>query len=128
MVYKLSATKKIEELVDRVESICQSNKLAILHDYVYHDVVESKGFPIDKKVYIYEVCQAKVASAIVMQNADFAAFMPCRIAIYEDLSGVSISMQNMEAMFETLDKSSEVYSAAIELYERLKKVLKDIIS
>ncbi|MDP3266283.1 MAG: DUF302 domain-containing protein [Sulfuricurvum sp.] len=64
--------------------------MVLLHHYNYHEVVASKGFPIDRKVYIYEVCQAKLASIMLTSNPHFAQFIPCHIVVYEE--GVSVSM------------------------------------
>ncbi len=126
MTYKISTSSKIEKIVASVEKSCENNKFALLHNYVYHEVVKSKGFPIDRKVFIYEICVAKVASLVLTKEPSFAPFMPCRIAIYEENDSVVISTQNMDMILNTLDKNSELFQSTSELFSNLKSLLNEI--
>ncbi|GIT99078.1 DUF302 domain-containing protein [Sulfurovum sp. TSL1] len=126
MTYKVESTKEIFEVVGVVEPACEKYNFALLHHYVYHEVVKDKGFPIKRKVYIYEVCQAKVAALVLTEEAQFAPFMPCRVAIYEDESNVVISTQNMQMLLDTLDKNTDLYVQTNTLFNTLKSLMKDL--
>jgi uncharacterized protein (DUF302 family) len=126
MTHKVESTKEISEVVGAVESACEKYNLALLHHYVYHEVVKDKGFPIKRKVYTYEVCQAKVAALVLTEEAQFAPFMPCRVAIYEDGSNVAISTQNMQMVLDTLDKNTDLYVQTNTLFNTLKSLMKDL--
>ncbi len=126
MTYKVHSSKDILKVVERVEEACKTYKFALLHDYVYHEVVESKGFPIKRKVYIYEVCQAKVAALVLTDEPSMAPFMPCRIAIYEEAEQVTISTQNMDMIINTLGDNTELYRQTSELFGILKSLMNDI--
>ncbi|WP_291105061.1 MULTISPECIES: DUF302 domain-containing protein [unclassified Flavobacterium] len=90
-------------------------------------MVESKGFPIERKVYIYEICQAKVAAAMLTDYPHFSIFMPCRIAIYEDNGKVVISTMNMEIMLKAVSSNKEFYKEATSLFGALKLLMKQIL-
>jgi len=126
MTYKVYSGKDISKVVEKVEAACERYKFALLHDYVYHEVVESKGFPIERKVYIYEVCQAKVAALVLTDEPSFAPFMPCRVAVYEEARQVTISTQNMEMMLDTLKDNTELYRQTSELFKTLKSLMHEI--
>lgn len=126
MTYKVHSSKDISKVVEKVEAACEKYKFALLHDYVYHEVVESKGFPIERKVYIYEVCQAKVAALVLTDEPSFAPFMPCRVAVYEEAGQVTISTQNMEMMLDTLKDNEELYRQTNELFGTLKSLMHEI--
>jgi len=126
MTYKVYSGKDISKVVEKVEAACERYKFALLHDYVYHEVVESKGFPIERKVYIYEVCQAKVAALVLTDEPSFAPFMPCRVAVYEEAGQVTISTQNMELMLNTLKDNTELYRQTSELFTTLKSLMHEI--
>lgn len=126
MTYNVKSTKEISEVVSAVESACEKYNFALLHHYVYHEVVKDKGFPIKRKVYIYEVCQAKVAALVLTEEVQFAPFMPCRVAIYEDESNVVISTQNMQIMLDTLDKKTNLYVQTNTLFNTLKSLMKNL--
>lgn len=82
--YQISSKLPIEKITEKVPAACEEKKFALLQTYVYHEIVESKGFPIDRKVFIYEICQAKTAAAMMTDFPNFAIFMPCKLAIYEN--------------------------------------------
>lgn len=126
MTYNVKSTKEISEVISAVESACEKYNFALLHHYVYHEVVKDKGFPIKRKVYIYEVCQAKVAALVLTEEVQFAPFMPCRVAIYEDESNVVISTQNMQIMLDTLDKKTNLYVQTNTLFNTLKSLMKNL--
>lgn len=127
MVYKVHTSKKIEDVVCEVQKACDDNKFALLHHYVYHEVVASKGFPITRKVYLYEVCVAKVAALVLTEEPTLAPFMPCRIAIYEEHNEVVVSTQNMQMMLDTFDANSDLYTQTSELFTKLILLMKTII-
>ena len=126
MTYKVHSSKDISKVISKVGDACDAHKFAFLHYYVYHEVVESKGFPIERKVYIYEVCQAKVAALVLTDEPSFSPFMPCRIAVYEEAGLVTISTQNMEMMLNTLKDNTELYRQTSELFRTLKSLMNDI--
>lgn len=127
MIYKLHTNKNIEDVVCEVQKACDDNKFALLHQYIYHEVVASKGFPIKRKVYIYEVCVAKVAALVLTEEPTLAPFMPCRIAIYEEHNEVVVSTQNMQMMLDTFNTNSDLYTQTSELFGNLKLLMKNII-
>lgn len=126
MTYRVSSTKNIHDITSQMQLLCDEYNLALLHHYVYHEVVEEKGFPIDRKVYIYEICQAKVAALVLTDEPDFAPFMPCRIAIYENNNHVDISTQNMQMMLNTLKGNQELYTQTSTLFNALKSLINTI--
>jgi len=126
MTYTVESEKNIEDIVTNVDALCTEHSLALLHQYIYHDVVKEKGFPIERKVYIYEVCQAKVAALVLKDEPDFAPFMPCRIAIYEKEDHNVISTQNMGMMLDTLKDNKALYLQTNTLFETLKSLMNQL--
>ena len=126
MTYKVMSNSEIMKVVSKVEEACEKFKFSVLHHYVYHEILETKGFPIRRKVYIYEVCQAKVAAMVLTDEPSFAPFMPCKIAVYEEAGITMISTQNMEMMLNTLKSNRELYRQTSELFETLKSLINDL--
>lgn len=125
-IYKIVSNKSIEQIIEKVPAACEEKKFALLQTYVYHEIVESKGFPIERKVYIYEVCQAKVAATMLTDYPHFSIFMPCRISIYEDKGKVVISTMNMEIMLNAVRSNKELYREATSLFGTLQLLMKEI--
>lgn len=124
--YKISSNLPIEQIAEKVPNACDQNKFALLQTYVYHEIVEKKGFPIDRKVFIYEVCQAKTAAGMLTGFPHFSIFMPCKLAIYEENGTVAISTMNMEMMLNAIGSNQELFTEASSLFNTLKKVMVEI--
>lgn len=123
---EFKSQRSIQSIVNDVEAACAEYGFSLLHHYNYHEVVASKGFPIDRKVYIYEVCQAKVASMMLTSNPHFSPFMPCRIAVYEDGDTTIISTQNMQMMIDSIESQMQLHVEAIGLFIALKEMMKKL--
>jgi len=123
LMYQVTSEKKIDDVVASIPTICQEHKFSLLNEYVYHQILDEKGFPIRRKAYVYEICQARVAAMVLTEEPGLAPFMPCRVAVYEDNAKTIISMQNMELSFNTLDKQSELYKETMNMFASLKKLM-----
>lgn len=124
--YKITSTKSINQIAEEIPTSCEQYKFALLQTYVYHEIVESKGFPIKRKVYIYEICQAKTAAAMLTDFPHFSIFMPCKLAIYEENGSTIISTMNMEIMLSAISSNLELFNEASSLYNTLKTLMKSL--
>ena len=120
---EFKSQRRIQSIIEDVEAVCAEYGFTLLHHYNYHEVVADKGFPIDRKVYIYEVCQAKLASMMLTTNPHFAPFMPCRIAVYEDGDATIISTQNMQMMIDLIQSQEQLHREAIGLFTALQNMM-----
>lgn len=126
ITYAISSKLPIGKIVEKIPAACEQNKFALLQTYVYHEIVAGKGFPIDRKVYIYEICQAKTAAKMLTHYPHFSIFMPCKLAIYEENDGVIISTMNMEVMLNTLSSNHELLAEATNLFNTLKTLMVEL--
>jgi uncharacterized protein (DUF302 family) len=117
--YKIEGKLSADETAAKVEAACQRHNFALLTTYIYHEIVESKGFPIQRKVFIYNICQAKTASMMLTTNPEFSTFMPCTLSIYEDNGKTVLSTMNMGLMLKAVKSNKELYSLASNLFQTL---------
>ncbi len=121
--YKITSNQPIEEISKEVPEACEKHKFALLTTYNYHEIVESKGFPIKRKVWIYEICQAKTAASMLTDFPHFSIFMPCKLAIYENDGKTVISTMNMEIMLNVVKANQELFKEATTLFKTLKLLM-----
>jgi uncharacterized protein (DUF302 family) len=124
--YKIVSSNSIESISAKVPGLCDQHKFALLQTYVYHEIVESKGFPIKRKVFIYEICQAKTAAGMLTDNPEFSIFMPCKLSIYEENGKTVISTMNMEIMLDAIKSNQSLYNEAISLFNTLKLLMNSL--
>lgn len=124
--YKEISNHSIEKIASNVSGLCEKFKFALLQTYNYHEIVETKGFPITRKVFIYEVCQAKTASLMLTSNPEFSIFMPCKIALYEHEGKTVISTMNMEIVLKAVEENATLYAEATTLFTTLKSLISSL--
>lgn len=124
--YQIVTDQPIEIIANKVQQACENYKFALLHTYNYHEIVENKGFPIKRKVFIYEICQAKTASLMLTDYPNFSIFMPCKLAIYEHNGKTIISTMNMEIMLKAVSPNQELYGNATTLFNSLKSMMQSL--
>ena len=115
-----------EQVAGQVAAACQKYNLALLQTYNYHEIVESKGFPIQRKVFIYNICQAKTASMMLTTNPEFSTFMPCTLAVYEADDNTILSTMNMGMMLEAVKSNEELYNQASSLFQSFKQMMDEL--
>jgi uncharacterized protein (DUF302 family) len=123
---KIISTQSIEKIAQKVSTECENHKFTLLQTYTYHEILENKGFPIKRKVYIYEICQAKTASLMLTDYPQFSIFMPCKLAIYENNGETVISTMNMEFMLKAVGSNQELYKEATTLFNTLKSLMNSL--
>ena len=120
--FRIISNKSIEEIVQKIPEACAANGFSLLQTYVYHDIVESKGFPIKRKVFIYEICRAKTAASMLTDFPHFSIFMPCKLSVYEQDNKTVISTMDMEVMLKAVKSNKELFLEANTLFNTLKSM------
>lgn len=120
---QIEGNNSIENVIQKIEEECENHKFTILKTYDYYEILKSKGFPIKRKVYIYEICQARTASLMLTENPLFSVFMPCRLAIYEDAGRTVISTMDMGFIIKTVKSNHDLYKEATTLSDSLKALM-----
>ena len=120
---KVESDLPIVQIAEKVEAACAAHNFALLQTYNYHQIVESKGFPIKRKTYIYDICQAKTASMMLTSNPEFSVFMPCTLSLYEENGKTIISTMNMEIMLKAVKSDKALFTEASNLFNAFKKMM-----
>jgi len=123
---KMESDLPIVQIADKVEAACAAHNFALLQSYNYHQIVESKGFPIKRKTYIYDICQAKTASMMLTSNPEFSVFMPCTLSMYEENGKTIIATMNMEIMLKAVKNDKALFSEASNLFNSFKTMMSSL--
>ena len=126
VMHQTKSNLTAEQIAGQVEAACNKYNLALLQTYIYHEIVESKGFPIQRKVFIYNICQAKTASMMLTTNPEFSTFMPCTLAVYEAGDKTVLSTMNMGMMLEAVKSNQELYNQASNLFMSFKQMMDEL--
>jgi len=56
MIYTVTTTNDIETVKQELESKAKEVGFGVLNSYEFKHILESKGFPIDKDITVFELC------------------------------------------------------------------------
>lgn len=87
--FQINGTKPVNEAVAQVGVSSEQSKFSVLHSNDFFEILQTKGFPIERKVFVFEICRAPMASKMLAAYHGFAPVMPCRIALYEESSDMN---------------------------------------
>nr|MBD3670082.1 DUF302 domain-containing protein [Gammaproteobacteria bacterium] len=85
--------------------------------------IESMGKEA-RRMEIFQFCDPLTAQRMVEANINFAAYLPCRIALVEDQDGKGwLVMMNLDIMIKGATLSPELKSKAIEVRDALNDII-----
>jgi len=77
-----------------------------------------------KRVTIYQFCDAMTAEEMVSANIVFAAFLPCRIALVEDQDGKGkLVMMGLDGMIKAAKLSPKLKPLAVDIRDKLMDIM-----
>jgi len=113
----------LDEVNAKMEAHAKEHTFGVLHSYLFQEILESKGFPIQRDVRVYEVCNPKGAQAMLTNVPQLSALLPCRISVYEEDGQTVISTIDLEELIGSLDVSDELCQSAKAIYQNLLNIL-----
>ena len=126
MTFQMTTSQTFDDVVQQVPTACAAGNFSVMHTYNFNEILQSKGFPIERKAVVFEICQAKMASKMLTHFPGFSAFMPCRISIYEENQRTVISTMDMIPLLATLESNPELHKEASVLFESLKVLIQNL--
>jgi uncharacterized protein (DUF302 family) len=84
MIYKIETTiaKSIieKELAEKAKTV----GFGVLQSYAFKNILEEKGFPIEREITVFELCNPAGAHQALTAMPDISVYLPCRISVYEE--------------------------------------------
>ena len=124
-VYKVALAKDVS-MDDAVESMklrANALNLKLVAELPLSSQVEAMIGGKQRRMTIYQFCDALTAKDLVSVNVDFAVFLPCRIALIEDKNGQAwLIMMDMDV--KAMAKQSKM---SPELEQKISTVRSDLI-
>ena len=114
-----------EDVVESMKSLAvQHGMLFVGESHFYKQVEAVTGKPY-RFVAFYSFCDAMVGAEMIEYNSAYSAFMPCRIALVEDLEGrLWLHMMDLDLMIHGgKPLPPKVKEGAIRVRDALDKVL-----
>lgn len=112
---------------DAVESLklrANSLNFKLVAELPLSKQIEAMTDKKSRRMTIYQFCDALIAKEIVEHDINFAAYLPCRIAIIEDAQGkVWLVMMNIDLFMRFANLPPELMSKAILVRDTLQSIM-----
>lgn len=123
MIYTTTTTKELETVKQELESKAKEVGFGVLNTYEFKHILESKGYPIDKDMTVFELCNPPGAQQALTYSAEISVYLPCRISVYQEDGLTTLSTIGLEEIANQFDKDARFSSFMNILFENLKKVM-----
>lgn len=123
MIYKCETSYSMATVKDELALKAKEYGFGILKEYSFKELLKEKGFPIEKDITVFELCNPSGAQAALSSHPEISVFLPCRISLYEDNGKTVISTIGMGDMLDNFDIDDILKNQMTELFSKLKALI-----
>ena len=123
MIYRVTSTKTKSEIESRLAERAKSFGFGILGSYDFKEILESKGFPIEREITVYELCNPAGAQQALSELPEISVYLPCRLSIYREEDRTVLATIGFEDILASVEVESSLREHFTTLFERLKGLM-----
>jgi len=123
MVYTVTTSTDIETVKQELEAKAKEVGFGLLNTYAFKRILEDKGYPIEKDITVYELCNPAGAQQALTYLSEISVYLPCRISVYEDKGMTTLSTIGIQDIVNNFDTDARFQSYMTILFENLKQVM-----
>jgi uncharacterized protein (DUF302 family) len=120
MIYKVQTTHSLEDIKQTLEEKAKDVGFSVLTSYAFKEILESKGFPIEKDITVFELCTPKAAQQLLTQIPEISVYLPCRISVYEENGTSTLATIGFEDILNAVEVDDYFKSSMTAVFENLK--------
>ena len=123
MIYTITTKQDIADVKKELEAKAKASGFGVLNSYDFKEILKTKGFPIERDITVYELCNPAGAQQALSEIAAISVYLPCRISLYEENGVTTLSTIGFEDILGTVEVDEAFKSYMSELFEKLKVVM-----
>ena len=114
----------LDEAVESMKLRANTLNIKLVAELPLSKQVEATTGKPQRRMEIFQFCDAVTAKAMVDANIDFAAYLPCRIALIEDANGKGwLVMVNLDEVMAGYKLSPEMVKMAQGVRDTLLSIM-----
>lgn len=123
MLYKTKTDLPLESVKSQLEEKAKAIGFGVLGHYDFKSILESKGFPIEHEVTVYELCNPAGAQKALRAAQDISVYLPCRLSIYEDDGQTVLSTIGVDAIVDGVGGDEELKAFMMDIFDHIKGLM-----
>jgi len=123
MIYTLTTDVPIAQIQMEMDSKAKEFGFGVLHQYAFREILQEKGYPIEKEITVFELCNPEGAQRALTEIPEISVFLPCRISLYELEEKVMLSTIGFESLLSAIETDQALEHFMNTLYTKLKGLM-----
>ncbi len=127
MIYTVETDTPIETIKNQIEAHAKEHGFGVLNTYEFKKILHDKGFPIEKEITVFELCNPPGAQQALSQIAAISVYLPCRISVYEEEGKTKLSTIGFEDILGAVEVDEEFKAFMTILFVNLTNVMHSFV-
>ncbi|MFT5662459.1 MAG: hypothetical protein ACI9TV_003116 [Sulfurimonas sp.] len=123
MLYIITTDKSIDTVRNEMEFKAKELGFGVLKEYKFQNILKSKGYPIDKDITVFELCNPIAAQTVLSSHPEVSVYLPCRISLYLDNGKTTLSTIGLDDMLHNFNLEDELKAHMKAIFDKLKTLL-----
>ncbi len=123
MLYTVESKNDLNRVKEEMEVKAKELGFGILKEYSFKKMLNEKGFPIEKDITVFELCNPSAAQKALTLHPELSVYLPCRISLYEKDGKTVLSTIALEDMLGSFDLESSFKKELSTIFDKLKKLI-----
>ncbi len=124
MIYKITTTTPLSQVKEELAAHAKESGFGVLGSYEFKKILEGKGFPIEKDITVYELCNPSAAQEALAALPEISVYLPCRISLYEENGKTVLATINIRDIMASIDVSEDLKAHMNSVYEYFESIMK----
>ena len=123
MIYTITSTATLETVKEELEAKAKEVGFGLLNTYEFKKILKEKGFPIEKDISVFELCNPAGAQQALEYDSAISVYLPCRISVYQEKGVTVLSTIGLDDIVTTFNVDERFASYMHMLFENLKQIM-----
>ncbi|WP_415407408.1 DUF302 domain-containing protein [Sulfurovum sp. CS9] len=123
MIYSQKTNSSILSVKEEITAKAKEQGFGILKEYSFKSLLKEKGFPIERDITVYELCDPASAQAALSMHPEFSVYLPCRLSLYEDNGKTVLSTIGIEDILSAVEADASFKAFMHVIFGRLKALI-----
>ncbi len=123
MIYTRTTDQSLESVKAQIEERAKEVGFGVLKQYDFKTLLESKGFPIERDITVFELCNPSVAQEALTLHPEISVYLPCRVSLYEQDGKTVLSTIGIEEMLESFELEESFKTSMYQIFNRIKDLI-----
>ncbi len=123
MIYKITTDKPLATVKEELANHSKESGFGVLGSYEFQKILAGKGFPIEKDITVYELCNPSAAQGALMALPEISVYLPCRISVYAENGKTVLATIDIRDIMESVDVDADFKEHMNSVFEYLESVM-----